>query len=128
MAMVSPFLLPSCRSKKELVQTEFHLDSTRILREISSKFEINFFDTTNLFEIKNGDTIHTKQINRRARAVATLRDTTQTARQTTNQRATRRRQTTDTPALATDHTPVYLVILVIGITLCLALLFRLLNL
>lgn len=128
MAMVSPFLLPSCRSKKELVQTEFHLDSTRILREVSSKFEINFFDTTNLFEIKNGDTIHTKQINRRARAVATLRDTTQTARQTTNQRATRRRQTTDTPALAIDHTPVYLVILVIGITLCLALLFRLLNL
>lgn len=126
--MVSPFLLPSCRSKKELVQTEFHLDSTRILREVSSKFEINFFDTTNLFEIKNGDTIHTKQINRRARAVATLRDTTQTARQTTNQRATQRRQTTDTPALATDHTPVYLVILVIGITLCLALLFRLLNL
>lgn len=126
--MVSPFLLPSCRSKKELVQTEFHLDSTRILREVSSKFEINFFDTTNLFEIKNGDTIHTKQINRRARAVATLRDTTQTARQTTNQRATRRRQTTDTPALAIDHTPVYLVILVIGITLCLALLFRLLNL
>lgn len=128
MAMVSPFLLPSCRSKKELVQTEFHLDSTRILREVSSKFEINFFDTTNLFEIKNGDTIHTKQINRRARAVATLRDTTQTARQTTKQRDTRRRQTTDTPALAIDHTPVYLVILVIGITLCLALLFRLLNL
>lgn len=128
MAMVSPLLLPSCRSKKELVQTEFHLDSTRILREVSSKFEINFFDTTNLFEIKNGDTIHTKQINRRARAVATLRDTTQTARQTTNQRATRRRQTTDTPALAIDHTPVYLVILVIGLTLCLALLFRLLNL
>lgn len=126
--MVSPFLLPSCRSKKELVQTEFHLDSTRILREISSKFEINFFDTTNLFEIKNGDTIHTKHINRRARAVATLRDTTQTTRQTANQRATRRRQTTDTPTFATDHTPVYLVILVIGITLCLALLFRLLNL
>lgn len=126
--MVSPFLLPSCRSKKELVQTEFHLDSTRILREVSSKFEINFFDTTNLFEIKNGDTIHTKQINRRARAVATLRDTTQTARQTTNQRATRRRQTTDTPALAADHTQVYLVILVIGLALCLALLFRLLNL
>lgn len=125
--MVSPFLLPSCRSKKELVQTEFHLDSTRILREISSKFEINFFDTTNLFEIKNGDTIHTKQVNRRARAVATLRDTTQTARQITKQRATRRRQTTDTPALAIDHTPIYLVVLAIGLTLCLALLIRILN-